>query len=274
MRIDESGAAASLNRQSPSEGQEGAMTRESLLVATLVELADNLVDNFDVIDVLTLLCDRAVKSVDVNAAGVMLTAPGGELQYLASSSDSMRILELFQIQANEGPCVDCVRDGLPIINLELTSPDERWPRFAPRAIELGFHSVHCLPMRLRGRTIGALNLFRNEMGTLNDEDVIIAQGMADVSTIAILQHRSSLDATTLNDQLSRALNSRIIIEQAKGMVSESTQCTMDEAFERLRAHARNHNLGLTVVATSIVDGTLTSKDLDQPRTNSGTTSSS
>jgi GAF domain-containing protein len=209
--------------------------------------------------------------VDVSAAGVMLTTPGGELQYIASSRDSMRILELFQIQTNEGPCIDCVRDGLPIINRELTSPDELWPSFSPRALDLGFHSVHCLPMRLRGRTIGALNLFRDDLGFLNEEDVIIAQGMADVSTIAILQHRSALDATTLNDQLSRALNSRIIIEQAKGMVSESTRCTMDEAFARLRTHARNHNLGLTFVATSIVDGTLMSKDLDAPRTKSGST---
>jgi len=265
MRIDESGASASVNRQGASEGKESAMTRESRLVATLVELADNLVDNFDVIDVLTLLSDRAVLSVDMDAAGVMLSTPGGELQYLASSSDSMRILELFQIQANEGPCIDCVNDGQPIINRELNSTDERWPRFSPRAIELGFHSVHCLPMRLRGRTIGALNLFRTELGFLSEEDVIIAQGMADVATIAILQHRSSVDAVTLNDQLSRALNSRIIIEQAKGMVSESTRCTMDEAFARIRAHARNHNLGLTMVASSIVDGSITSQNLDVPR---------
>lgn len=269
MSIDESEVSASVNRQATKEEKRGAVTRESLLVATLVELADNLVDNFDVIDMLTLLCDRCVQSLDVDAAGVMLESPGGELQYVASSSDSMRILELFQIQTNEGPCVDCLRSGEPIVNRELTSPDERWPSFTPRALGLGFHSVHCLPLRLRGRTIGALNLFRTDRGRLNDEDIVMAQGMADVSTIAILQHRSSVDAITLNDQLSRALNSRIIIEQAKGMVSESACCTMDDAFARLRAHARNHNLGLTAVANAVVDGSLTALSLDLPHAPKG-----
>jgi GAF domain-containing protein len=240
------------------------MARESLLIATLVELADNLVDDFDVIDVLTMLSLRCVDAIDVDAAGVMLSSPGGELQFIASSSESMRVLELFQIQADEGPCVDCFKDGNAIINHALTEPDDRWPHFTPRAIEQGFHSVHCLPMRLRGRTIGALNFFRVTTGQLSDEDVVVAQGLADVATIAILQHRTSLDARTLNQQLSNALDSRIIIEQAKGKVSQATHCDMDQAFSRLRAHARNHNLGLTTVATQVVDGSLLGEDLDVP----------
>jgi GAF domain-containing protein len=195
----------------------------------------------------------------------MLTSPGGELQFIASSNEEMRLLELLQIQVNEGPCVDCFKDGKAIINHALTDPSERWPNFSPRAIALGFHSVHCLPMRLRGRTIGALNFFRSEQGTLTEDDVIVAQGLADVATIAILQHRTSLDARTLNYQLSNALNSRIIIEQAKGMVSQATHSDMDQAFRRLRAHARNHNQGLTVVATMVVEGALDSKDLDFPK---------
>jgi GAF domain-containing protein len=172
------------------------------------------------------------------------------------------VLELFQIQADEGPCVDCFKDGKAIVNQALTVPDTRWPRFTPRAIAQGFRSVHCLPMRLRGRTIGALNLFRTEQGPLDSDDVLVAQGLADVATIAILQHRTSLDARVLNDQLSNALNSRIIIEQAKGRVSQSTSCDMDRAFRRLRAHARNHNLGLTDVARSVVEGTLDASKLD------------
>ena len=241
------------------------MARESLLVATLVELADNLVDNYDVIDILTLLSDRCVETVDVAAAGVMLALPGGDLQFVASSNESMRVLELFQIQANEGPCVDCYADGVPIINHELLDPDERWPRFTPLAIEQGFRSVHCLPMRLRGRTIGALNLFRTDVGLLTPEDVVVAQGLADVATIAILQHQLSMSAQLLNNQLSFALTSRIIIEQAKGMISQSTNCSMDEAFARLRTHARNHNLRLTDVATSIVGGQIGISTLDAPR---------
>jgi len=241
------------------------MPRESLLISTLVELADNLVDEFDVIDVLTMLTHRCVETIDVDAAGVMLSSPGGELQFIASSSEEMRLLELLQIQVDEGPCVECFRDGNAIVNRALTDHIERWPRFSPRAIALGFRSVHCLPMRLRGRTIGALNLFRTEAGTLNEEDVIVAQGLADVATIAILQHRISLDAKTLNFQLSNALNSRIIIEQAKGMVSQATHCDMNQAFARLRNHARNHNLGLTTVATMVVEGALEGTDLDIPK---------
>lgn len=238
-----------------------SMLRESLLVATAVELADNLVDNFDVIDVLTLLSDRCVQTIDVSSAGVLLGLPGGDVQFVASSSEPMKVLECLQIQANEGPCVDCCADGIAIINPELRDPDERWPRFSPRAIALGFHSVHCLPMTLRGRTIGALNLFRNDTGLLSQEDVAVAQGLADVATIAILQHQSTLAGRVLNDQLSIARNSRIIIEQAKGMVSQSLQCDMDIAFGRLRAHARNHNLRLTDVATTVVSGTLAIESL-------------
>jgi GAF domain-containing protein len=240
------------------------MARESLLIATLVELADNLVDNYDVIDVLTVLCDRCVETIDVDAAGVMLASPGGELQFVASSSESMRVLELFQIQVNEGPCVDCYRSGEAIINYDLTEHDGRWPHFTPRALAHGFRAVHSLPMRLRGRTIGALNLFRTHQGPLGDNDVAAAQGLADVATIAILQHQSSLDSHALNEQLSNALNSRIIIEQAKGMLSQATNCDMDQAFGRLRAHARNHNEGLTGVATRIVEGKLATNEVDFP----------
>ena len=132
------------------------MTRESLLIATLVELADNLVDDYDVIDVLTVLTHRCVEAIDVDAAGVMLASPTGEFQFVASSSESMRVLELFQLQTNEGPCVDCYRDGLAITNHALSESDGRWPLFTPKALAYGFRSVHSLPMRLRGRTIGAL----------------------------------------------------------------------------------------------------------------------
>jgi GAF domain-containing protein len=238
------------------------MSRESLLISTLVELADNLVDDFDVIEVLTMLCNRCVETIDVDAAGVMLASPAGELQYVASSSESMRILELYQIQADEGPCVECFHSGEPIIDRLLVDAKDQWPHFSPRAIELGFNSVYCLPMRLRGRVIGALNLFRIDAEALDENDVVVAQGLSGVATIAILQHQTSLDAKVLNSQLSKALDSRIIIEQAKGMVSQATDCDVDQAFGRLRTHARNHNARLTVVANAIVDGTIRPHDLD------------
>ncbi len=237
------------------------MPRESLLIATLVELADNLVDDFDVIDVLTTLSNRCVETVDVDAAGVMLTAPSGELQFIASSSESMKVLELFQIQANEGPCVDCIANGTAIVNLELTATTAVWPLFAPTAISHGYRVVHCLPMRLRGRMVGALNLFSVSTNALDPNDVVLAQGLADVATIAVLQHRTALDAQTLNAQLSIALNSRIIIEQAKGKLSQASGCDMDQAFERLRVQARNNNLLLTDVARSVVTGHQNSAEL-------------
>ena len=237
------------------------MTRESQLIATLVELADNLVDDYDVIEVLTMLCNRCVDTIDVDAAGVMLVSPTGELQYIASSSETMRVLELYQIQVDEGPCLDCFHSGEAIIDRVLNEVDDPWPKFSPRAIDLGFHSVYCLPMRLRGRVIGALNFFRIDSISLDSEDVVVAQGLADVATIAILQHQTFVDGKVLNSQLSNALNSRIAIEQAKGMISQATNCEMLEAFDRLRSHARNNNLRLTALANAIVDGTVQPQDL-------------
>jgi GAF domain-containing protein len=238
------------------------MSGESLLMATLVELADKLVDDYDVIDVLTVLSHRGVEVLKVDAVGVMLASSVGELQCIASSSESMRTLELFQIHANEGPCVDCIRNGLSITNLALSETIDRWPMFAPQALAQGFSAVHCLPMRLRGRTIGALNLFSTHLGPFTDDDVLVARGLADVATIAILQHQSTVDASTSNTQVSNAINSRVIIEQAVGMIRQATSDSKDDSFDRLRAHAGNHHEGLTVIARRIVGKSMNPNDLD------------
>ena len=238
------------------------MPREALLARTFVELADSLVDNFDVVDLLTRLADRCVEIVDVAAAGLMLGSPGGDLRVIASSSEAMRVLELFETQADEGPCVDCYRTGQPIVNLRLGAVDGRWPQFAPQAVEAGFGSAHALPMRLRGLTIGALNLFRVEEGPMSETDVVAAQALADVATIAILQHRAVSDAQALNEQLTQALNTRIVIEQAKGVVAERAELDMEQAFARLRRHARNHNLRLTDVAGAVSSKVLPVAALD------------
>lgn len=240
------------------------MSRQSLVINALVEFADNLVENFDVIDVLTALSERCTEVLDVDAAGVMLKSVTGEPQIVAASSNEMRVLEVFQLQANEGPCVDCMRDSTAIVNQELDQSYVRWPLVTPKAIALGFHSVHCLPMRLRGESIGALNLFRSASGHLSTEDVAVAQGLADVATIAILQHRIALDAQRLAEQLGHALNSRVIIEQAKGKVAQANGCSMDQAFEQLRSHARNNNLKLTDVALAIVESHQVSDVLRPP----------
>jgi transcriptional regulator with GAF, ATPase, and Fis domain len=244
------------------------MFREGLLVRTLVQLADNLVDDFDVIDVLTTLSDRCVDILDVSAAGVMLVDQGGELQVVASSSEAMRILELFELQASQGPCVDCYRTGELVVNEDLSASEERWPSFTPRAIDAGFQSVHALPMRLRGRTVGALNLFRAETGILHEADVVSAQALADVATIAIVQNHSGLGPQLINAQLSQALYSRIIIEQAKGVISETAGLDMDHAFRQLRHYARTHEIGLADLSLDIADGTIDPRLLD-PRSRVG-----
>ena len=238
------------------------VTREAALVRTFVELTDTLVDHFDVVELLTVLTDRCVEVLDVEAAGLMLATDKGELRVVASSSDAMRLLELFELQAEEGPCMDCYRTGDPIEHPRLSLTDVRWPRFAPRALAAGFHAVHALPMRLRGQTVGALNLFRATEGTLDEADIIVGQAFADVATIGILQYRAATEAQAVNDQLNNALNSRVVIEQAKGMVAERSGVDMEQSFHRLRSYARGHNLRLVDVARSIIEGTLPAASLE------------
>ena len=238
------------------------MPREALLTRTLVELADSLVEDFDVVDLLTLLADRCVEVLDVAAAGLMLASADGELRVLASSSEAMRVLELFEAQADEGPCIDAYRSGLPVVNVTIDDADSRWPRFAPKAANAGFRSIHALPMRLRGESIGALNLFQSDEGQLDDADLAAAQALAAVATITILAHRAALDAQVRNEQLTLALNTRVVIEQAKGVVAERAGLDMEEAFTRLRRHARQHNLRLTDVAHAVSTRALAVTALD------------
>ncbi len=240
------------------------MAREALLARTLVELADTLMADFDVVELLTLLTDGCVDVLDVGAAGLMLAAPEGDLRVVASSSEAMRVLELFELQSQEGPCLDCYRTGQPVVDQDLGTIDGRWPRFSVEALAAGFHSVHALPLRLRGAVIGALNLFHIEPGEMRQADIVAAQAMADVATIAILQHRAALEAQVLNEQLNHALNSRIVIEQAKGIIAEREGLNMEHAFTALRNHARYHNLRLVDVARDVIDGTLAASALDRP----------
>ena len=240
------------------------MLREALLARTLVELADTLVDDFDVVELLTLLTDRCVEVLDADTAGLMLAAPDGNLRVMASSSEAMRFLELFEIQSDEGPCLDAYQTGEQVVNHGLQATHDRWPRFAPEALAAGFHSVHALPMRLRGSVIGALNLFRADAGEMVQADVQVAQAFADVATISLLQHRAAQESQTINEQLNRALNSRIVIEQAKGMISERLNLDMEQAFVTLRSHARNNNLLLADVAEAVISGSVPASSLVPP----------
>src|SRR5688500_15657987 len=232
----------------------------------MVDLADTLVDNFDVVELLTLLADRCVEVLDVSAAGLMLASPSGDLRVMASSSEAMRVLELFEVQAQEGPCLDCFSTGEPVLNQHLSGTTAQWPRFTTEAVAAGFDTVHALPMRLRAMTIGAINLFREDEGDLTEADTVVAQAFADVATIAILQHRAAMEAQVVKEQLNHALNSRIAIEQAKGMLAERTGVDMERAFAMLRRYARNNNLRLVAVAEDVVDGLLAADVLNPPET--------
>jgi transcriptional regulator with GAF, ATPase, and Fis domain len=242
-----------------------AQRRETLLARTLVQLADNLVDDFDVIELLTLLADRSVEVLDVSAAGLMLASAEGELRVMASSSESMRLLELFEQQSQEGPCFDCFRTGKAVVNIPLDMAAARWPQFTPQAQAAGFHTVHALPMRLRGDVIGALNLFCVTPGIMGEADIEAGQAFADIATIAILQRRAASEALLINTQLHHALNSRIVVEQAKGVIAERRNVDMTEAFRLLRVHARSHQELLAHVARDVVSGALTDAQLDGGR---------
>ena len=226
---------------------------EVKLADVLVELADTLVDEFDLIDFLHTLTTRCVQLLNVDTAGLVLTDDQGRLQVVAASTEETRLLELFQLQTYQGPCVDCFRTGqsVAVANLQTT---RRWPHFTAAAGAVGFASVHAVPMRLRKDVIGALNFFGAAPGALDEATLRTGQALADVATIGLLQQRAIQRRDVLTEQLRTALNSRIMIEQAKGVLAERLRVDIDKAFELLRTHSRKHNRRLSEFAQSIVDG--------------------
>jgi transcriptional regulator with GAF, ATPase, and Fis domain len=238
-----------------------SVTREEQLVEAFVEVADTLVDDFDVIEFLHAVAGHCVRLLEVDAAGVMLSDQRGQLHATAASTESARLLELFELQVDAGPCLDAFRTGAQVVNADLQTSQERWPRFAEAAQASGFVSVHALPLRLRTTVIGALNLFRARPGVLSEPDVRTGQALADVATIGILAQRSLTQAELLTGQLQNALNSRVIIEQAKGVLAERRRVTVDEAFVLLRSYARTHNLHLSDLARQVADGSTTAAEL-------------
>jgi len=232
------------------------MTREADVVRSLVEMADTLVDDYDVVDLLTGLAGRCVSLLGVSAAGVMLASPSGSLGLVASSSEAMRLLELFELQAQEGPCLDAFRTGERIEHEILVAGSGPWPSFTAAALRAGFRSAFAMPLRWRDVTLGALNLLSVSQEPMADADSIVARAFADLAALSIVQHRASAEARRLNDQLSGALTSRIVIEQAKGVLSERAGVDLAEAFSRLRSYARSNNLRLTDVAQAAIEGAL------------------
>ncbi|UEL28841.1 GAF and ANTAR domain-containing protein [Pseudarthrobacter sp. L1SW] len=233
-----------------------ATTRAERVSGAFVKLTDTLVADYDVLDLLHTLVEEAVGLLDIAAAGLVLADPSGELQVLASTSEESRLVEVLQLRAGEGPCVESFAAGKAVTADDIRVLD-RWPAFKAAALSQGFHSVHAVPMRLHGRTIGAMGLFRSAPGSLSPEDAAIGQALADVATISLLQERAIREAAVVNEQLQRALNSRVLIEQAKGVIAHTSGVDMEGAFRLLRKHARAHNEALHETAGRIVDRSLT-----------------
>ena len=232
------------------------MAREELLTDTFVNLADTLIDTYDVIEFLQMLAERSVALLDLTAAGIMLADGDGRLRHAACSNEQMRLVELFELQIEEGPCLDAYRGQVAV---RCSAPDEaarRWPQFGPKAAEEGFAGVSAVPMRLRTDVVGALNMFSSKPVALGDEDLGVAQALADVATIGILQERAIRDSRAFTAQLEGALQSRIVIEQAKGILAEHHRMGVDEAFELLRRYARSRNALLSDTARAVVGGAL------------------
>ncbi|MFG1805688.1 GAF and ANTAR domain-containing protein [Streptomyces sp. NPDC049040] len=242
------------------------MTREQRMTEVFVEVADSLTDEFDLIDFLQQLSARCVELLDVAAVGILLADAHDTLQTMAASDEHTRLLELFALQDHQGPCVDCYRTGEARTGINLTDPETaaHWPQFAARATDTGFVTANVLPLRLRGRVIGTLALFQTDPDPLSGQDITLAQALADVATIAILQQRTLDHGQVERAQLQYALTSRIVVEQAKGILAERWHVSPDAAFAAFRAYARAHNLQLAELARDVAASTLNSTAIPHP----------
>ncbi len=232
------------------------MEREELLVRTFVNLTDTLVEQFDIIELLTTLADGCVSLDLADAAGILLADSESNLRLMAASSEKVRLLELFQLQNEQGPCLEAYASGTAVIDSDLTLASKRWPKFAPEAVGVGFRSVYAFPLRIRAEVIGALNLFDAEAAAMTEANISLARALADVASIAILQDQALRQSEVRAGQLQNALDSRVAIEQAKGMLSERFHIDMVQAFELIRTYARSSQLHLTSVAQELVAGSL------------------
>jgi GAF domain-containing protein len=239
--------------------------REQLLSRAFVGLADTLVDDYDIIDLLDRLVNFSLELLAADAAGIMLADSQRTLRVVACSHEDAEVMELLQLQSDQGPCVECLRTGEPVSVADLADATLRWPAFVAAVKDRGaYRSVHALPLRLRGEAIGTMNLFRRQPGALRDADLAVGQAMADVATIGILQERAIRRGEVLTEQLQTALNHRVIIEQAKGVLAQHGSLSMAAAFDRLRRYARTHHVRLSEVARQVVETDLAADVLGTP----------
>ena len=233
------------------------------LATVFVEVADTLVDEFDVIEFLQMLTQRVAALFDTGEVGLMLADHRDRLTFMAASDETAKLMEIHQLQYDDGPCLEAFRTGRPVANVDLAAAADRWPRFAPRATQAGFESVHAFPLRLRREVIGAMSVF-GKADELDDADTKIVQALADVAVIGLLQERAIRRGEVLTEQLQGALNSRVVIEQAKGVIAQHRGVTPDEAFDLIRGYARNNNRRLSEVAQTVVTDLTTLSGLQRP----------
>lgn len=227
-------------------------TRESEVIQAFVDLSNDLVEGYDVIDLLSRLTTNCASLLDVTSAGLLLKDATGRLHLAAASSEATHHLEIFQLQRDEGPCLDSFAAGEPVVAPDLAAEEQRWPQFSRAARQVGFASVHALPMRLRETVLGTLGLFGDRVGRLDERDLALAQSLVHVASVALINERSAADSATVNSQLQHALSSRIVLEQAKGVLAHTGGLEMDQAFEVLRRYARDHSVKLGEIATQLV----------------------
>lgn len=234
-------------------GQMTPRTREQDLIETFVGLADTLVVDYDIVDLLYKLVTRCAHTLEAVDAGILLPNEHDQLEVIASTSERSHLIGILQLDAGEGPCVDAYTSGQVVTVDDIAATYARWPVFAETAADLGYQSMHAIPLRLRNETIGSLNLFSDKSGPLKLEDAVAAQALADIATIGILHERALREADLAREQLQHALNSRVIIEQAKGVLSHRERVDMDQAFLMLRERARSSGRLLSVAARDVVE---------------------
>lgn len=236
---------------------DGIAARERKLGRAFVALADTLVAGYEVGDFLQMLCERVADVFDVDAVGMLLEAADGTLRLTAASTHESRALDLFEAQAEEGPCYEAYTRGEQILEEDLETASVGWERFRLLALDAGFRAVYAFPMRLRDHRLGAINMFRTSSGPFDEADVHWAQALADVATIGVLSERQLQRSEQRTEQLERALSSRVLIEQAKGALAERVDCAPEEAFDRMRGYARSHQRSLRDVCREVIAGELT-----------------
>ena len=226
--------------------------REKEIIRAFVDMSNELVDHYDVVEMLVQLTSHCATLLDVSSAGLLLADETGALRLAASSSERTHHLEVFQLQQDEGPCLDCYHDGEPVVVADLDEQGERWPKFCAAARVVGFRSVHALPMKLRDNVLGTLGLFGEDVGSLEPDDLALAQALVHVASVGIVNERVAMDRALVNSQLQHALSSRVVVEQAKGVIAHGGDLEMDAAFAVLRRYARDHGRKLSEVAAAVV----------------------